>query len=435
MSSTRCDVLIVGAGLAGLTAAERLTSTGVDAVVLEAGDRVGGRVRGERAGSAVLDTGAEFVGRPHRQLRTLITALDLRTRPARLDRAPILWRLPTGHRVSRLPPIPASDLRRMAGGWWRLRRQALSLNPDQPWTSPAAAELDAVSLADWLTAHGTTPSGLDLSEALIGGFATRSIHDVSAAHAAWWIAAAGGLLAALRSGQERVVLGGAHQIPQRLARRLGDRVHLDTPVTAIRAHSHGVELDTSERTWSAQAVVVAVPLTALEYLAMDPPPSAGFHTAIRQLSYGRASKIAATARVTPPAAQRAVVGGRPLAIAWRHGSTLAGITTTDATPDELAGDLAAAFGLNPDQLTGPAVTDWTRQPTIAGSYLVYAPGQLTQLAGTLNQRQHTRVRYAGADFSSWPNSMEGAVRSGHAAAASLLNGPLATYLWQQGSVT
>lgn len=90
------------------------------------------------------------------------------------------------------------------------------------------------------------------------------------------------------------------------------------------------------------------------------------------------------------------------------------------TAEALAADLAAAFGLTPDPLTDPAVTGWTHQPHIGGSYLVHAPGQLTGHRPALNAGHRTRVRFAGADFSSWPNSMEGAIQSGQTAAQVLL---------------
>ncbi|WP_026930082.1 flavin monoamine oxidase family protein [Glycomyces tenuis] len=419
----RSEVLVVGAGLAGLSAADRLVRAGVQVRVLEASSGVGGRVRGEWSGQRLVDVGAEFFGGPHRRIRALITALGLRIQPAELERAPVLWRLPERHRVTRLPPLPLPELWHLGRAWWQLRRHALKLDPDRPWDCPAATGLDEASLADWLASHGATERGLEVTEALVGGFATRPIGQVSAAHAAWWITAADGLLAAWRSGQQYVVDGGAHQIPHRLADRLGDRIMTGTPVTTITEHRDGVVLGTGERQWAADAAILAIPLPALRHMAIDPPPAPGLREAIEQLSYGHAVKIAATARRTPPVAHRAVVGGQPLAIAWRHGRTLAGIATTEATGDALSNDLATAFGLAPDDLTGTAVTDWTHEPGIGGSYLVYAPGQLTGHAPALHHSRPTRIRYAGADFSSWLNSMEGAVQSGQAAAADLLAAP------------
>lgn len=425
MRGSRCTVMVVGAGLAGLTAADHLVRAGVDVRVVEAGSRVGGRVRGVAAEHAepdtVLDTGAEFVGRPHRGLRTLLDALGLRTEPSRLERAPVLWRLGDRHHIGRRPPLPVGDLRRLAAALWRFRRQARALDPRRPWASPTAAALDAVSLADWLTRHGVTGAGVAMTDALIGGFATRPITELSAAHAAWWISAAGGPLAALRSGQQSVVVGGAHRIPDRLAGRLADRVYLDLPVTAIGEHSHGVEIHTARQTWTADAVILAVPVPALRRLSMNPPPAAPLGTALEHLSYGHAVKVSARATVTPPTRHRAVAGGPPLAIAWRRGRVLAGIACADATDaGDLATDLASVFSLTPDQLGPVAITDWNRDPHVGGSYLTYRPHQVTGHAPALLTASRPRVRFAGADFSGWPNSMEGAVRSGHAAAAGLL---------------
>lgn len=367
----RCDVVVVGAGLAGLTAAWRLARAGADVQLLEASASVGGRVHGEtlRAGG-VLDTGAEFVGPGHRRLRALLGELGLRTIPARLDTAPVLWRLPDHAKTSRLPPIPLTDLWRLARGWRELRHLARVLDPDQPWSGPASEPLDATSLADWLSSRGVGRPGLQVTEALVGGFATTSTHTLSAAHAAWWIAAAGGLVPAFRSGHANLVAGGAHQLPQRLAARLGSAVRLDTPVTTVTEHARGVEVSTATGAqWEAGAAVVALPLPALRRLTLDPAPPAEWRTAVESLDYGHATKIAAGVVNAPPVKHRAVLGGDPLAIAWCHGRTVAGIATGPGPHDtaELADDLATAFGLHPGDLTDTAVTSWTNHPTSAAA--------------------------------------------------------------------
>ncbi|GAT07946.1 uncharacterized protein RMCN_1079 [Mycolicibacterium novocastrense] len=99
---------------------------------------------------------------------------------------------------------------------------------------------------------------------------------------------------------------------------------------------------------------------------------------------------------------------------------MAGISTGTPTADDLIRDLAGAFGVPPGGLTDVTVTDWTHRDYIGGSYLVYRSGQIEQFAPVLRLAATNLVRFAGSDFSSWPNSMEGAVRSGHDAADALL---------------
>ncbi|MCH9735593.1 MAG: FAD-dependent oxidoreductase [Actinomycetia bacterium] len=415
--SRSCDVVVVGSGLAGLTAADRLARKGIDVRALEARSVTGGRVlRGDEGG----DIGAEFVGKPHTALRELITDLGLQTTSARLDHGPILWRIAGSTRSSVLPPGRARELWSLGTALWRLRARALRLDTDAPWTSPGISELDSTTLAAWLSHHGVSPHGLALADALIGGFATRPIDDMSAAHAAWWMAAAGGLIAAARSGQQYIVPGGAYQIPQRLTSRLGDRVQREAPVRSISTADGGVEIAANADIWRAKATIVAVPLPSLPRIVFEPPLAATLHSLSRQLSYGNAVKIAATATVAPPERHRSVVGGHPLAIAWRRGRALAGIATGSVTADELINDLASAFGVPADSLTGVGITDWTHRDYIGGSYLVYRPGQIQRLAPVLRRATTDLVRFAGSDFSFWPNSMEGAVRSGRDAADALL---------------
>ncbi|OQO94787.1 hypothetical protein B1813_01480 [Saccharomonospora piscinae] len=422
--SRRRDVVVIGAGLAGLTAAWRLHRAGVDVQVLEAASTAGGRVHGEPTNAGrVLDTGAEFVGPGHHGLRGLLGELGLRTVPAGLDTSPIRWRLPDLTRTSRLPPIPRADLWRLARGWWRLRRHALELDPGEPWRTPVGARLDTVSLADWMRGHGVTPRGLQVTEALVGGFATTHTHSLSAAHAARWIAVAGGLVPALRSGHANVVAGGAYLIPQRLAERLGAVIRVNTQVTGLAEHGRGVEVTTrSGARWQAAAAVVAVPVPALRTLRLEPVPPPSWRTAVDALGYGQATKVAAVAATAPPAEHRVVLGGSALAIAWRQGRHFAGLATGpgfEPTTD-LTEDLAAAFGLTTGDFSAAVVTNWTSRPHIGGSYLTYRPGQLAVHGPGLRAAGTRRVRYAGADHSRWPNSMEGAVHTGHVAAAALL---------------
>ncbi|PRX45442.1 monoamine oxidase [Prauserella shujinwangii] len=410
----RCDVVVVGSGLAGLAAADLLTRHGADVRVLEAGQRLGGRVRGVPAGGgATVDTGAEFVGPRHSRLRALLAATGLRTVPSGLGRAPARWRLPERDRVSWLPPLPAGELRALARACWALRGQALGLDPGAPWRSPAAARLDGCDMAGWLTAHGVGPGGLAVAEAVLGGFATVPIRDLSAAHVAWWIAASGGLLAAVRSGQDQVITGGAYQLPRRLAGGLRHPVRLDCPVTDVVEHSRGVEVRAEGEVWAATAAIVTVPPPALRRLTIEPGPPADWSGAVRGLGFGRAVKIAAVASVPPPVPYRSVLGGGPLRIAWRRGRVLAGIATGGAATAE---DLAGSFGLHVTDLAAVVTTDWTGERAIGGSYLACRPGDLVHRLPALRAASTRRIRFAGAEHSAFPNSMEGAVRSGQAAA-------------------
>lgn len=106
------DVVVVGAGLAGLVAATELERFGASVVVAEARDEVGGRTRSRSLGSrssgaTVVDLGGQFVGPRHQRMRRLVSSLGLGLVPARLETRPALWRLGGGwERIGFLPPSP-----------------------------------------------------------------------------------------------------------------------------------------------------------------------------------------------------------------------------------------------------------------------------------------------------------------------------------------
>jgi monoamine oxidase len=117
-----------------------------------------------------------------------------------------------------------------------------------------------------------------------------------------------------------------------------------------------------------------------------------------------------------------VLGGDVLWGAWRRGDRVTGFVPTveTAIPDDaLVADLAQAFGVQPHQLRAPTVLRWADEHHIEGCDAVFAPGEVCAL-GPLMTRRHGLIEFAGAERSSWPDNMEGAVRSGEQAATRTL---------------
>jgi monoamine oxidase len=114
---------------------------------------------------------------------------------------------------------------------------------------------------------------------------------------------------------------------------------------------------------------------------------------------------------------RITLGGQPVGGAWRYGRRVCGFALSEprASDADLRADLAAAYHADPAELGDVLVFRWDGHPTVGGCDIGFAPGQLTRLGPRLAQ-PHGRVFFAGAERSSWPNNMEGAVESGLAAA-------------------
>jgi monoamine oxidase len=155
------DVAVLGAGLAGLSAARDLMRGGADVVVLEARTRVGGRVDAlTLPDGRVVQLGGEVVGHRHTAYLDLVAELGLAVEPSYVaDPGEISWGLDegvfVGDEVPWLTPEERADAERIEGLFAAL---AAEIDPDDPWSHPDAARLDQLSLGAWLRLQGAPPA-------------------------------------------------------------------------------------------------------------------------------------------------------------------------------------------------------------------------------------------------------------------------------------
>ena len=255
------SVVVVGAGLAGLAAAAELVANGIEVVVLEARDRVGGRAHGiEVAPGAWVDAGAAYLGRKHTSLMAMIADLGLETTPTSMngDSRFALAAKPV-RSPGRFPPLNAVALGEMFD---LLDELTESLRTDAPWLSPDAARLDSITAAQWADQHLKHPDARLFFPLFLGEMMAADPKDISVLHMAFYLSSGGGIryLNAFEGGaQEARIAKGAHRLCSELAARLGERVHLAHPVHAIHQEGDGVTVHSGRKSFHARAVVVALP--------------------------------------------------------------------------------------------------------------------------------------------------------------------------------
>ena len=149
-----CDVLVIGAGFAGLQAALDLRHAGYDVRVLEARNRVGGRSKPATLAGRTVDAGGQWQGLGHERLGALAQRYGVQPVP-QYDTGRRVLDLDGSVRSYRglIPALPLPAL--LETGWtlWRLNRMARALNASAPWNAPRAAEWDAQTLAAWVDRH------------------------------------------------------------------------------------------------------------------------------------------------------------------------------------------------------------------------------------------------------------------------------------------
>jgi monoamine oxidase len=261
MVAPEARVIVVGAGISGLIAARELRRAGVAAILLEARDRVGGKMYTVDVGADSIDLGAHWIGPGQRRIADLARELGVATEPQHLaGRNVLVYR---GRRstfkgtIPRFSPLALIDLQI---GIWRLEsmRKRLPLSGKH---LAQAGEWDRVSLGDWTRRRLRTRGArtvLDLSTELVFG---AEPGELSLLYFLSYMQAAGGWKALTEfegGAQQDHFVGGSQQICLRLAEELGDSVVLEAPVEEVKQDGEGVILRTPSDSFEAERLVLAV---------------------------------------------------------------------------------------------------------------------------------------------------------------------------------
>lgn len=289
------DVVVVGAGFAGLSAARELVRLGSDVVVLEGRDRVGGRSYTGTLAGVPVDLGATFVGPTQSAVLALADDLGCESVPTYgRGKNLIRWRGRVRSYRSTIPRLSILELLDVSRIQWRFDRVSRKVPVAEPWTSPIAADLDSISLDKWLRSLHASASTRDLMAIMARVTWGCEPDAVSMLHAVRYVKAAGGLGRMLDTeggAQQDRFLAGTQQIALRLADELGDRVVLNTVVTRIQCHQDStVTVAAGNREFTARAVVVAIPPAHRADIQFDPPLPPGHQELTQYWPQGHLSK-------------------------------------------------------------------------------------------------------------------------------------------------
>jgi monoamine oxidase len=430
------SVLVAGAGLAGLVAARDLADRGAAVRVIEARDRVGGRVLTARNGfvdGQYAELGGDMIDEQQHEIRTLAGELGLS----------LVRVLSTGFGYARVAPngkirlVPRSSVR----GWDRLAAELSGLArryrwAERRWDSPVSADIARHSVGAWLD---QVQADAELRTAALGlrGFFLADPEELS-------------LLALVDQfasdnepapGRMYRIDGGNDRLAAALAAPLEGRLHLSTEVLGVsqRGGTARVSLRSGRRRdqVTVDYVVFALPAPLLRRIPITPALPVQQHEAIASLKYGRGTKtlLQFTHRFwRKPGRPRAFGSPLPIGAGWdaneqqggRAGilSLLAGGSASDATADIVVREGIAGIvrgldwlGSAKAELLHWSQASWESDPWSRGGYAVFDPAFSPTLRGWLAQ-PCGRLFFAGEHTSlRWQGYMNGAVESGRRAAA------------------
>jgi monoamine oxidase len=452
------DVVVVGAGLAGLTAARRLVQKGVKSVVvLEARDRVGGRTYTKHRHGTWIDVGGQWIktrvtsyGPAQARIAALAKEVGVKTFKTYYptDKQDVAYE--NGVRTTypwqptaELPPSPS--LVDAATAIVKLDQMANEVGAQAPWNAPNAPEYDGQTFETWKQANTTTDYGrkiLDLGAEAILACEPR---DVSLLYLLFYIASAGtleNLISTPDGYQESRFVGGSQQVSNRVAKALGKRVIKGSPVTRITDSKGRVVVDSARARVSCKRVVVATPPALQNQIEFRPglPP--------RRAQLGQRFPMGSVIKVnvfyeTPFWRDDGLTGfvlsdQGPCRVAWdnsppsgKPGMLVTFLEGQDARHytgrpagerrSAVLGALARYFGDKAKNPVDYVEHDWQRERWSRGCYVgIMAPGVMLDYGAVLRP-PIGHIHWAGTETATrGAGYMDGAVQSGERAAAEVL---------------
>ncbi len=443
----KADVVVVGAGLAGLAAARTLAGAGVDVVVLEARNRVGGRTYTKPASDGTpLDLGAQWIGPTQHRLAALAESAGVTT--FRMYDSGNNLQFQDGQRSIYSGAIPIDDplvAMETVETMLDLNLMANEVPLDAPWEAAKAEEWDTHTVATWMETNVSSPEVRKLLGLAIQSVFSAEPRDISLLHVLFYIHSAGSLkqlISVTGGAQESRFHGGAQRISIKVADALGERVILNAPVHTISQGDAGVRVESDALTVKAQRVIVAIPPTLAGRIRYRPILSALRDQLTQRMPMGTIIKVhclyktpfwreeglsgqvtsdTGLVRISFDNSPESDTPGVLLAFIEGDEGRRWGRRSADERQTAVLQCLAGYFGEKAGRPSEYVEQNWAEEEYSRGCYGGYMPPGVWTNYGEALRTPIGRLHWAGTETATvWNGYMDGAVQSGERAAGEVL---------------
>ncbi|WP_035663217.1 flavin monoamine oxidase family protein [Halalkalibacter akibai] len=436
------DVVIIGAGLAGLTAAIELKKKKVPFVVLEARNRAGGRVYSLQKEDIQVDLGAQWISPHHKRMKKLLRKYDLHL-VSTYRQGKTIYNFDGIIQQNTSPWPNMSVVERL--DIWKMKKvlndKSKSFEAKAPWEFKIAQELDKITVEQLINHHMYTSFGKSFYQLMLEEALCSKLFEVSALDLLWCIRAAGSV-ERLLTAEDLWIKEGVGTLVEKMARSLPGQIEYEQPVTSINSEFKETIITTSKQIWKAKKVILALPpnlLTHIKFIPILPVTRAqlneraGLPSVMKMVFifnkpfwrdvglngnvYSNEGPIKLTVDTSPPLKNKGVL----TVLITGESARLLSEKTIEQRKQTIIENLVHYFGEKAEDTLNIIEKDWSAEEWTRGGYGAhFSPGVLSQFGVTLSKPVGP-LHWAGTETATeWRMYMEGAVQSGERVAEEIV---------------